>query len=179
MIMVNIQQPIRQAGRKRARVRSIAAPCLAIALLGALSSTPNATAHAQESRRPRARAASALDVTDTAHLRFLRESGSQLIDEGAATGTLPGTVRVSFNVGATVAATFTISTHDGAIIGHGTGTLHKNPSRSDVYVSFAGKMTVTHGTGHYTHAHGTGGFYGVIDRHDYAVTIQTTGTLSY
>ena len=48
-----------------------------------------------------------------------------------------------------------------------------------MYLSFGGTLTVTHGTGRYAHAHGQGGFYGTIDRKNYAVTIQTTGTLYY
>lgn len=134
------------------------------------------------SRTMTAHTARQLRVTDTAHLHYVKESGSQIIDEGEATGTLPGDVRVSFNVGVTVEATFTISeahTHAWSITGHGTGELHENKSKSDVYVSFGGTMAVVHGTGRYAHAHGTGGFYGVIDRRNYAVTIQTTGTLSY
>ena len=118
-------------------------------------------------------------VDDTANLHYVKESDAQLIDEGVASGTVHGTVRVGFNVGATVAASFAIYTHDGAIIGHGTGTLHKSSNPSNVYLSFGGTLTVTHGTGRYAHAHGDGGFYGTIDRKNYAVTIQTTGTLYY
>jgi hypothetical protein len=146
-----------------------------VALAAAIGITPSA----QGDSHAGARIASALNVTDTAHLRYVREADGLLIDEGAATGTVPGNVRVGFDLGTTVAANFTISTHDGSIIGHGTGTLHKSTSRSDVYISFAGTLTVSHGTGRYTHAHGTGGFYGTLDRHNYAVTIQTTGTLTY
>jgi hypothetical protein len=149
----------------------------AIALLAALVAAPISSG--AQGNDQQALAARALNVTDTAHLHFVKESGAQLIDEGAATGTLPGTVRVSFNVGATVAATFTIYAHGGSIVGRGSGALHKNKSQSDVYVSFGGTMAVSRGTGRYAHAHGTGGFYGVIDRKSYAVTIQTTGTLSY
>jgi hypothetical protein len=152
---------------------------LASVWLAALIAAAAASATAHGETQPRSRDARALNVTDTAHLHYIKESGSQLIDEGAATGTLPGSVRVSFNVGVTVAATFTIRAHSGSIVGHGSGVLHKNKSNSDVYVSFGGTMTVTHGSGRYAHAHGTGGFYGVINRKNYAVTIQTTGTLSY
>ncbi len=127
----------------------------------------------------RARAARALSVNDTAHLHFTRESHAQLIDEGAATGSLPGTVRVAFDVGATVYANFTIYAHGGSIVGSGTGTLHTSKSRSDAYVSFGGTLAVSHGTGIYAHAHGHGGFYGVVDRKNYSATIQTTGTLTY
>ncbi len=129
-----------------------------------------------------ARAARALKVTDTAHLHYARESGAMLVDEGAATGDLPGTLRIQFEVGATVTASFTIYTRNGSLVGHGSGVLHESahaPGHSSVYVSFAGNMVVTHGTGRYAHAHGQGGFYGAVDRKTYAATIQTTGTLSY
>lgn len=117
----------------------------------------------------------ALNVTDTAHLRFIEESGSKLVEEGTATGALPGTVKVRFNVGATVAASFTIYARGGSISGTGSGSLHS----SGLYASFGGSMTVTHGTGRYAHAHGHGGFFGTINRHSYAVVVQTTGSLSY
>jgi hypothetical protein len=125
----------------------------------------------------RARAARSLNVIDTAHLHNVKSS--QLVDEGTATGTLPGTVRVSFSLGATVEASFTIYGHGWSIVGHGSGLLHRNKSKSNAYMSFAGTMTVSHGTGRYAHAHGHGGFYGVLDRTNYAATIQTTGTLTY
>jgi hypothetical protein len=84
-------------------------------------------------------------------------------------------VKVRFNVGASVSAAFTISTAHGAVIGRGTGALHS----SGMYASFGGSMVVTSGTGRYRHAHGHGGFYGVINRRTYALTVQTTGRLSY
>ena len=40
-------------------------------------------------------------------------------------------------------------------------------------------MSITRGTGRYVHAHGSGGFYGVLNRKTYALTVQTTGRLSY
>ncbi len=116
-----------------------------------------------------------LNATDTAHLHYLKSSGSLLLEEGSATGALSGIVKVQLNVGATVIASFTINTHNGSIVGHASGAVHG----TGLYASFGGTMTVTHGTGHYTHAHGHGGFYGVINRHTYALTVQTTGTLSY
>jgi hypothetical protein len=179
MIEMNTRKPIRQTRRIAERPRLNAALTLPLALLAALAVAVSTAPRAQGNSHLQAHSAGALNVTDTGHLHYVRESHGQLIDEGAATGTVPGNVRVSFDLGATVAANFTIYTHNGAIIGHGTGTLHKSKSRSDVYISFAGTLTVSHGTGHYTHAHGTGGFYGTLDRHNYAVTIQTTGTLAY
>ncbi|HEY4452029.1 MAG TPA: autotransporter [Solirubrobacteraceae bacterium] len=134
-----------------------------------------ASAAAARDSRPRGLAARTLNVTDTAHLRYRGTSGATLIEEGPASGGLAGTVKVRFDVGVSVAASFTISTPRGAVIGHGSGLLHS----SGKYASFGGSMTVTRGTGRYTYAHGHGGFYGVINRQSYDLTVQTTGTLSY
>jgi hypothetical protein len=124
-----------------------------------------------------AQIARALNITDTAHLHFVRETASSiLIDEGKAAGGLPGVVKVGFEVGATVRASFTLSSRNGALIGSGVAKPH---STGGEYSSFAGTLTITHGTARYAHAHGQGGFYGTIDRGNDAVTVQTTGTLAY
>lgn len=136
--------------------------------LGTKSASPAAA-------EPRAYVTRTLNVADEAHLHYVRESGSYLLEEGEATGGLPGRVQVRFNVGATVYASFTIVTRFGSISGSGSGKLRG----TGVWASFGGTMTVTHGTGRYSHAHGRGGFYGAIDRHSYASTVQTTGALDY
>jgi hypothetical protein len=125
---------------------------------------------------PRARAAHVLNATDTAHLHMVSESGSLIIEEGTASGHLPGTVKARFNIGASITAYYTIYPRGGgSISGHGSATLHS----SGRYISFGGTLTVNHGTGRYAHAHGTGGLYGAIERHTYAVTVQTTGKLYF
>lgn len=124
---------------------------------------------------PAAHAARALKATDTAKLRYVSASGSLLLEEGKATGTLPGKMRASVNVGATISGSFTIDTKGGTIKSHGEAT----PHGAGVYESFAGSITVTGGSGRYAHAHGHTGLYGTFDRNTYALTIQTTGTFSY
>jgi hypothetical protein len=152
---------------------SLAGPVRA-AQSGRVHTVRAGTARAHTARAGTARA---LNITDTAHLHFVRETaGSLLVDEGRATGGLPGTVKVVFEVAATVKASFTLSGRDGALIGSGLAKPHS--SGSD-YSSFAGTLTITHGSAHYAHAHGQGGFYGTIDRDNDAVTVQTTGTLQY
>jgi hypothetical protein len=124
------------------------------------------------------RAAHALSVKDEGHLHMVSSSGSNLVEEGAVTGTILGKVRVNFNIGPTVYASFTIYVHGGgSISGSGHGTLHS----TSAYSTFGGSLTVTHGTGRYAHAHGTGGLYGAINRRSssYPMTVQTTGTLYY
>jgi hypothetical protein len=137
----------------------------------------SAPAGSAVSAQPRARAARALRATDLAKLHYLqrRSSGSWLFEEGSATGTLPGSMHVYADIGPTLTATFTIYTRGGTIVGHAAAA----PHGSGRYESFAGSLVATGGTGSYTRAHGRAGFYGVLDRLDYAMTVQTTGTLSY
>jgi len=163
-----------------ARSSTHRSPYGSLALLAALAALLGAsldatTAGPAIARELTAHAARTLNVTDEAHLRYVRESGAALLEEGQATGGLPGRVQVRFNVGATVYASFSITTRYGSISGSGSGKL----KGTGVWASFGGTMTVTHGTGRYEHARGHGGFYGVINRHSYASTVQTTGTLSY
>lgn len=104
-----------------------------------------------------------------------RSSSTRLFEEGTAHGTLPGSMRAYCSLGAKFTASFTIYTNGGSISGHGTAT----PHGGGLYESFAGTLTVTGGTGRYTHAHGHAGLYGTFNRRTYALTVQTTGSLSY
>jgi hypothetical protein len=119
--------------------------------------------------------ARSVKATDTGHLHYISASGSLLLEEGRASGTLPGSMRVHLNVGVTLSGNFTIYTRGGTIKGRGSAT----PHGSGVYESFAGSLIATGGTGRYAHAHGHAGLYGTFNRNTYALTIQTTGTLSY
>lgn len=114
-------------------------------------------------------------VTDTGRLKLVHNGGEYITEEGRATGTIPGKVRALLEVGAIVVAKFTIYTSVGTISGVGSG---KPKGRSEE-PSFAGTMTVSHGTGRYKHVHGHGGFYGTLNRVTYKMVVQTTGTLSY
>lgn len=125
---------------------------------------------------PIAVAARTLNVTDTAHLHLTGTSGSLLIEEGPASGALPGTVGVHFRIGATVSGSFTIYPRGGgSISGHGSATLRS----AGTYASFGGSMSVSGGSGRYAKAHGSGGFYGVVNRRTDELTVQTTGKLVY
>jgi hypothetical protein len=122
-----------------------------------------------------ARAARVLNATDTAHLRYVSASGSLLLDEGKATGALPGSMRVHLNLGTTFTGSFTITTSGGSITGHGSAT----PHGSGAYESFSGTLTVTGGTGRYARARGRGKLYGTFNRSNYSLVIKTTGSLTY
>lgn len=122
-----------------------------------------------------ARMARALVVKDTAHLERKATTSDEILEEGPASGTLPGKVRAYLNVGATVVAHFTIETGAGSISGVGSGKLKGRPAEP----SFSGRMSVSHGTGRYARARGEGGFSGTINRSTFHAVVQTSGTLLY
>jgi len=70
---------------------------------------------------------------------------------------------------------FTITTSAGSISGVGSGKLKGRPAEP----SFSGHMSVQHGSGRYAHAHGEGSFYGTLNRATYALSVGTSGKLSY
>jgi hypothetical protein len=148
-------------------VSAAAARCLVLALaLLAVTMTGQALA------------AHVLKVRDEGHLRFISSSGSQLIDEGAATGTMPGNVRVRFtyNGNPEVFAQFTIHGRYGSISGHAHGRL-SNPTSTTP--SFRGSLSITGGSSRYAHASGSGELFGVFNRRSYGLIVQTIATLRY
>jgi hypothetical protein len=149
--------------------RVIVLPSLVtIAIVALALSSSSATGHAT------AHAVRVLDGTDTAHLHLVH-SGETLLEEGPASGTLPGRMRAELHIGPIYTGSFTIYTHNGRITGSGRA----NPHGSGRYQSFAGTLTITSGSGLYAHVHGRDGLFGVFDRRSYAAVVTTTGRLSY
>jgi hypothetical protein len=158
-----------RSARARASAMLLATTIVACSLLSDMEQT--------QARVPpvRAHAAQSLRASDTAHLHYISAAGSLLYEQGSASGTLPGTMRVHLRVSATFSGTFTIYTSHGAITGHGTAI----PHGSGMYESFAGTLVVNGGSGRYRHARGHAGLYGTFNRRTYALVVQTTGTLRY
>jgi hypothetical protein len=123
----------------------------------------------------RAHVAQTLRAKDTAHLHYVSASGSLLYEVGSASGTLPGGMHAHMRVSSTFTGTFTIYTRGGSITGRGSA----HPHGSGMYESFAGTLFVTGGSGRFKHAHGRAGLYGTFNRRNYALDVQTTGTLFY
>lgn len=146
---------------------------VAIVLAAASPAGANNVAHA-----PRGIMARTLDATDAADLQYNeRDSeGSILVEEGSASGSLPGRMRARLNLGSTFSGSFTFYTRHGALKGQGTATPSHSAGR---YESFSGSLTIVGGSGLYAHAHGRAGLYGTLDLKTFAVTVQTTGKLSY
>jgi hypothetical protein len=126
----------------------------------------------------RARGAATQTVKDEGNLRFVKSLGSTLIDEGHASGTMPGNVRIRFTYDGNpnVSAQITIYGHHGALQVRATGRLS---SPTNPNPSFSGTLTITGGSGRYSHAHGSGKLYGVFHRRSYGMIVQTQGTVHY
>ncbi len=155
------------------RIAALAAATMLLATVSCSSISLASTFSGQ----PVAQAARALKATDEARMTYVkhRSTATRLFEEGTAHGTLPGSMHAYLSLGATFSASFTIYTNSGTIDGHGTAT----PHGGGLYESFVGTLTVTGGTGRYTHARGQAGLYGIFNRRTYALTVQTTGSLSY
>jgi hypothetical protein len=148
-------------------------PAMLVLALGLAGFAWVYTAHAAPVR---ARAAHTLSVTDEARLHLTGTAGEELDEEGTATGALPGKARAWFVVASSVTGSFTVYPRSGgSITGHVSAHLHS----TGTYASFGGTLTVSHGTGRYTHARGSGGFSGTVNRRTDALTVKTTGRLSY
>jgi hypothetical protein len=162
------------ASRAAVLLSPVLAAASVAALPTALAAGDGAHASSAAADPPAARAAGTLRVNDSAHMRG-SGSGSDLIEEGYATGTMPGRVRASLLLGAsTVRVGFTVYLRNGQITGHGTARLNTGHG---AYASFGGSLVVSHGTGHYAHVSGSGGLYGTIDRENYSAVVQVIGTL--
>lgn len=147
-----------------------------LALAVALGLVALPLVHAARAASVRAHAARTLNVTDEAHLHLLSTSGEVLEEEGPATGALPGKVKARFDVSTSITGSFVFyPSGGGSITGHGSARLHS----TGTYASFGGTLAVSHGTGRYAHAHGSGGLYGTVNRRTNALIVQTTGKLSY
>jgi hypothetical protein len=119
-----------------------------------------------------------LSVKDEARMHLVRSSGSTLFDEGAATGTIPGKVKVRFlyDGAPTVSARITIYGRSGTIEARCNARL-SNPTSPTP--SFKGTLILAHASGRYAGAHGSGHIYGVFNRRSYAITVQTEGIVHY
>ena len=162
----------RRALSSRALATGRVLPLATIAIAALTASAQRASA------TPIGRAAKSVTVKDEGRLKLVKNSGSLLIDEGPASGSLPGKVRVRFIYKGepTVSAQITISGPAGSLSAHGTGRLSSLTSPSP---SFSGTLTITGASGRYAGAHGSGKLYGVFYRRTYAMTVQTQGTLRY
>ncbi len=124
-----------------------------------------------------AAAAGTITLNDTGHLRETSHKGFNLYESGQATGSIGGTVSLHLDVVSTnrVTAELTVHANGGSMSGDASGDYRNNGATA----SFSGSLSITHGTGKYSHAHGSGiSFSGAIERVNGSVTVRVNGHLS-
>ena len=165
-----------RAASVRPAHRAVIPALLAVLVLATSSSAP--VAGAVGTGGPAAHFARVLKVHDEGHLSFISSSGSQLIDEGLARGTLPGRVRLHFTYDGspTVRAQFTVRGANWSILARAQGRL-SNPTSPNP--SFRGSLQITGGSGRYARARGGGELFGVFSRRNYGLIVQAIGKLTY
>ena len=163
------------ADRRASRAGAIA---LLAAFPGAILGV-SATEARTRGASPVARAAKVISVKEYAKLHLLEAIGETLVEQGAVTGSLPGSVKGHIDVNATedrATASFNLALHGGTISGHASGEVHEGKNSRE---SFSGSISGLRGTGHYAHVKASGKMtlYGAIDRVNDAAELQVIGRL--
>jgi hypothetical protein len=175
---VGLAGDVSQSRSTRRRGAGALGASLSLLALGAVTASVVTASAWGRSGGARADVARVLNVRDEGRLHYIKSSGSVIIDEGRASGTFPGSVKVRFSYDGEpeVSAAFTISGPGGSISARGTARL-SNPTA--LSPSFHGTMTITGGSGRYAHIHGGGELFGVYYRRSYGLTVQAIGKLPY
>ncbi len=122
-------------------------------------------------------AARTITLNDSGSLHKTSSHGFYINETGRATGTIGGTLYLHLHIVSTnrVTAEFDLYPSGSSITGQASGAYHVNGGTA----SFSGTMSVTHGTGSYNHASGSGlSFSGTIERQTDAVTVHVNGHMS-
>jgi hypothetical protein len=162
------------AVKKRSALRTFSVgAAAATALMGVAAAARDAHASA-------AHAARTLSINESGHLHRTSGHGitlnQTLNEQGSASGTINGSIYIHLRVISTnrVSAEVNIYPNGGSVTGYAGATYRYEGSTA----GFSGSMSVARGTGHYSHAHGTGlSFYGSIRRSDDAITVYLRGRM--
>jgi hypothetical protein len=124
-----------------------------------------------------AQAARTVSINDTAHLHKTGHHGLNLYESGSASGSLSGSISLHLDVVSTnhVTAQLTVYPHGGSVKASASANYRNNGSTA----SFSGTLTITGGSGSYSHARGSGlSFSGTIQRSNDTVTVHLSGHFS-
>lgn len=127
--------------------------------------------------RPPALAARTISLNENGNLHLTSHHGFRLNEQGSASGTIRGTIYIHLDVTSTnrVTAEVNIYPSNGSLTGYGTARYRSNGGQA----TFSGTMSVSRGTGSYSHAHASGlSFSGTIQRSNDATKVHVGGNLS-
>jgi hypothetical protein len=159
---------MRSIARRSLAVTGALAATGALALAGGAVGALGSTAHTARSAT----------LNDSGNLRETSHKGFNLYEAGHANGSIPGSVSLHLDVVSTnrVTAVITVNASGGSMSGSASGDYRNNGSTA----SFSGTLSITHGTGKYSHVHGSGiSFSGTIQRASGSVSVKVSGRLSY
>jgi hypothetical protein len=126
---------------------------------------------------PRAIASGSFSLSDNAHLHLRSKHKFTLNEQGYASGTISGTIYIHLNIVSVnhVTAEVNIYPSGGSLTGYASASYHP----AGGVATFNGSMNIARGTGHYSHAHGSGlSFTGTVKRENDAVTVHVNGRMS-
>jgi hypothetical protein len=126
---------------------------------------------------PSAGSARAISLDESGQLHLISKHGFTLNEQGAAAGTIRGTINVHLKIvsSSRVTAEVSIYPNGGSISGNGSAAYHKGETAA----SFSGSMSIDRGSGSYAHVQGSGlSFSGTIARSNDAITVHVSGRLS-
>lgn len=143
----------------------------------ALALTCAALAPASDGAGTAALSSRVISLNERAQLHLSSRHGFTLNEQGSASGSVAGTMYVHLTIvsSSRVIAEVNFYPRGGSISGQASASYRRGSSTA----SFAGTMSITHGTGGYAHARGSGlSFSGTIRRSDEAIVVQVHGTAS-
>lgn len=147
-------------------------PAAALGVLAAVASS--APAHSG----PSATAAKTLVFNVNSNLHLIGRPGHVLNEKGTFTGSQSGTIAIRFTsvTSTSGGASFTAYSSSGGSV---SGTTSTKGRVVGAKVYFTGTMSITGGTGRWSHASGRGlKFSGVVDRHNFHASTQMQGSIS-
>jgi polyisoprenoid-binding protein YceI len=126
---------------------------------------------------PSALAARTFSLSESGNLRLTSRHGFTLNEQGAASGTITGTIYVHLKIVSTSRVTAEINTYSkgNSISGFGTASYRREGTTGN----FSGSLSIDRGTGSFANVQGSGlSFSGTIQRSNYAVTVHVSGRVS-
>jgi hypothetical protein len=117
-------------------------------------------------------------VENEAHFHRVGPGGTEIQEQGMATGTFPGpaTTRVVFD-GNKMTGTFSLRTTGGTVVGRTNADVVGSSARP--VIRFVGTATITGGTGRFRSATGTLKLTGTMRRINNAIYEKTTGQIHF